>query len=120
MSDESSTNSSDSDISFDEEFSLLNDFSKLNPFNFEPLVRSSEDEYYSAEDSHKVTTKSKKKEMSKPTRLENLDLCKCKHCKIMETDLESVCCQELSEISDEKFEGKCIFFSFTIDHKRVI
>ena len=91
---------SDSDISFNEEFSLCGDFSKLTPFNFGPLESSSKNEYFSAEEGTEEVDSSSNK------RLNNLYWCICNGgCGIMETELESICCQELNEITEEKFEG---------------
>ena len=42
--EEFSSSKSESDISFDEEFSLFEDASKLTPFNFEPLLSSSDED----------------------------------------------------------------------------
>ena len=98
--EEESSSQSESDNSFDEEFSLFEDASKLIPFNFEPLLSSSESgEYHTAEEGELRNEKS-------PSRLNDLNWCKCRECAIMETDLECVCCQELNEVSDEKLEGK--------------
>ena len=90
---------SDSDISFNEEFSLCGDFSKITPFNIEPLESSS------------MNISLLKKELkildsSSNKRLNNLNWCICNGgCGIMETELESICCQELNEITEEKIEG---------------
>ena len=98
--EEFSSSKSESDISFDEEFSLFEDASKLTPFNFEPLLSSSdEDEYHTAEEGELRNEK-------RISRLDNLNWCKCRKCVVMETNLECICCQELNEVSDEKLEGK--------------
>ena len=75
-------------------------FQKLTPFNFEPLESSSEDEYFSAEEgTEEVDSFSNK-------RLNNLNWCICNGgCGFMETELESISCQELNEIPEEKLEG---------------
>ena len=98
--EEFSSSKSESDISFDEEFSLFEDTSKLTPFNFEPLLSSSdEDEYHTGEEGELRNEK-------RISRLDNLNWCKCRKCVVMETNLECNCCQELNEVSDEKLEGK--------------
>lgn len=90
--------SSDSDVSFNEEFSLFEDFSKLTPFSFEPLLSSDDDEYYTADENEM-------EESQKSSRLKQLNWCNCNKCQIMETEIECICCGELNEITEEKFEG---------------
>lgn len=42
-------------------------------------------------------------------RSKNTSWCKCGKCKSMETEEESVCCEEMLEIEEERFQGKkCI------------
>ena len=95
---EQEEDSSDSDVSFNEEFSLFEDFSKLSPFNFEPL---DDDEYYKAAEDSEVK--------AKRPRLNNLNWCDCGGCAMMKTEIECVCCCELNGISEEKFEGMKYF-----------
>ena len=70
---------------------MCGDFSKLTPFNFEPLEFSSEDEYFSAEEGTEEVDSSSNK------RLNDLNWCICNG--------GSIFCQELNEITEEKFEG---------------
>lgn len=88
------SSSSESDFIFDEDFSLCNDNSKLQPYSFEPLASSSENE---EEESAFPNDEIK--------RVGNLDWCLCKCCKQMESEHESLCCQETNEISEILFEG---------------
>ena len=42
-------------------------------------------------------------------RIGNSNWCKCGFCRATDTSIESVCCQEMDEIRNERFEGeKCI------------
>ena len=49
------------------------------------------------------------------SRTENLHWCKCQHCIIMPSFLESVCCKELPLLNDKLQDSvKCIFLYMTI------
>lgn len=100
MSDSSDTiTSSGSDLSDSEddflpEFQNTDNNNSLMPYQFEPVVSSS-DVGSSATDELVSVRKG------------NTSWCTCGMCKVMETELESLCCQE--EVPSDYFEGKqCI------------
>lgn len=58
------------------------------------------------------------------SRLENLHWCKCQHCTVMPTFIESRCCKEFSLLEDKLQEASCITlhkdFDVLLLHKTVL
>lgn len=104
-----SESSSESDFSFNEDFSLCNDLSKLKPYSFEPLVSSSSsDENEDTDDGNTRSVEMKEindDNIIETRRIGNIDWCLCKCCKSMDSEAESLCCQETNEIPEEFFQG---------------
>ena len=100
-SDSFSATSSDTEDNFDDDLKeLCNDFAKLKPYDFEPLASSSDE----SESDDSYTTDQEEEEGTQ--RKGKKDWCMCGFCEPMMTEIESYCCQEANEITDEKFEGK--------------
>lgn len=112
MSDNSSTNSS-SDVSsseseeesFNDIKELCENFAKLKPYDFEPLASTDESEGDEEDEKSEDSDATDKEEEEPVIRRDNTSWCQCDGCEAMSTETESVCCQELNEIREEKFGG---------------
>lgn len=101
-------NSSSSDS--DEDFYLSKDISKLQPYSFEPLASSSEDENEDETALEQQGAISSCEAATQISRVGNLNWCFCGCCKQMDSEAESLCCQETNEIPDNLFQG--MFFLY--------
>ena len=87
--EDASSSENEENISQDSE--IYKDLTKLKPYEFEPLASSSD------EDANENEIKNSRKG--------KINWCQCACCKSMTNEMESLCCKEANEISDELFEG---------------
>ena len=79
----------------------LPDMAKLAPYDHEPVCKPRK-----LADSLKGLANS----LNVPdecviSREGNLDWCQCGKCEVMETDAESICCQDTTEVPEDLYEG---------------
>lgn len=102
--DKESSSSNENDDSTSEGDESIPDLSVLNPYDFEPIIAFNEIENEEGESNSKST--------DIPTRIGNVNWCKCGYCKPMESEAESLCCLDTNQIPDENFEGNnCVTLS---------
>ena len=83
---------------------------KLKPYDFEPSCKPRK-EVFSDNESHNTNKStsdcedSPDSEAGDTTRKGNTTWCVCGHCHAMETEIESLCCRDTSEVPDDYFEG---------------
>ena len=75
---------------------LSEDITKLKPYDFEPLASDTASDSDSSDHANYSITS---------PRVGNVEWCQCGNCKAMDTEVESLCCAEASEIPEEFFEG---------------
>ncbi|XP_066922098.1 uncharacterized protein [Clytia hemisphaerica] len=81
----------------------------LRPFDFEPVCSAQEMSCSEDEISGKESIASNNSNDEQKPRKGNTDWCLCGSCKVMETEVESLCCLDTNEIKDDYFEGnQCI------------
>ena len=83
----------ESEISFDEDL-----IAKLVPYNYESLASSSEDDNDDNENEKRTD------EEQEDNCAGNNQWCLCSCCRIMPSEAESVCYQEMNKITVEEFE----------------
>lgn len=93
-SSDSSTNENESDCdeNTDSDESLP-DIAALKPYDHEPVCNP------------RCYNDNKSSDDLESTRVGNTKWCLCKKCEPMQTDTESICCQETNEVPEELFEG---------------
>ena len=87
----SSTNETDGDIG------------TLKPFSFDPDIT----------DEGSVSTSNisgNSEEEDENLRIGNNTWCPCDHCKLMQTSVESLSCKNTSEVLDENFDGRVLYY----------
>ena len=94
-----STSETESDEETHDVSNLCEDFKKLKPYDYEPLASSSDESGSELESDCQVADDSRKVKKS---------WCKCTQSKAMQTERESWCCQEATEIAENLFKGMII------------
>lgn len=72
------------------------DLANLKGYDFEPVCEPRPVSPSSGEESG----------LDEKSRIGNTDWCKCGKCRPMETETESLCCQDTNEVPEEFFEGQ--------------
>ena len=99
MSSVSSKSSSSSSLESLKENSSLN--YGLQPYVHEPTVSGKKKQVHYGN----IESSSSDSNDEVETRIGNTEWCTCGSCQKMETSTESVCCREMLEINDERFQG---------------
>lgn len=81
-------------------------FSKLKPYEFEPILSSDEES-----DSDKGEEEEEQRKEIVQERTGKKDWCLCDCCEVMESEIESLCCQETNEIGHDLSDNKCVTLS---------
>ena len=75
----------------------------LEPYMHEPTFSNKKNICY---DNSEISSEDNSDDEEINTRIGNTNWCKCGgNCSKMETSTESICCREMLEISDERFNG---------------
>ena len=96
-----------SELSYDDDDELTNLNEHLKPYNYEPSCQPRKDFISNSENDEDSDVSSDSNQ--EHSRKENTNWCACGHCRAMETEIESFCCRDISEATDNYFEGhECI------------
>ena len=96
-----------SELSYDDDDELTNLNEHLKLYNYEPSCQPRKDFISNSENDKDsgVSSDSNQERSSKG----NTNWLACGHCRVMETEIESVCCRDTNEAPHNYFEGhKCI------------
>ena len=84
------------------------DTGALRPFNFEPNITDK------GSVSSSSNSGSSEQDEGNNLRIGNNIWCSCGHCKPTQISAESLCCRDTSEVPDEKFDGRILYYFISL------
>ena len=101
----------DTDDNQDSDYEELSSkLSHIQPYQYEPEKAKGEIHENQSESENEFEEEAENNTLKDKVRIGNLTWCLCGECCIEQREIDCLCCQEVSAITEGKFEGKNLYY----------